>query len=171
MLRHPAYIARLSSAPPSCKAQRGASILELVITLAVASIMAAMAVPLVQNITRTLRLNAAVNAVTGTIQSTRYRAIYDGCPYAVAFSKATNTYQVSSEVTGGACAAAFANVGSAIPFADPNRISLDQDLTFQFSPGGSVTITTGTNGFNLNAIGTTNPKNIKVTKYGSITVQ
>ena len=39
------------------------------------------------------------------------------------------------------------------------------------APGGSVTVTTGANSFNLNAIGTTNPKNIKVTKYGSITVQ
>jgi prepilin-type N-terminal cleavage/methylation domain-containing protein len=161
----------LSSAPRFRKAQRGASLIELVIVLAVASVMAAIAVPMVSNLQRTLRLSAAVSAVTGTMQSTRYRAIYDGCPYAVAFTKATNTYQLSSEVTGGACANALANVGTAVPFADPKRISLDQDVTFQFSPGGGVTVTTGANSFNLTAIGTSNPKNIKVTKYGSITVQ
>jgi len=171
MLQRPITTAPLSASPGSRKFQRGASILELVIVMAVASIMAAIAVPLVSNLQRTMRLNAAVSAVAGTMQSTRYRAIYDGCPYAVAFSKATNTSQISSEVTGGACAAALTNVGTAVPFADPRRISLDQDVTFQFSPGGSVTVTNGTNSFNLNAIGTTNPKNIKVTKYGSITVQ
>ncbi len=171
MLQRPTSTAAFSSLPRYRTLQRGASVIELVIVLAVASIMAAMAVPLVQNTTRTMRLNAAVSAVTGTMQSTRYRAIYDGCPYAAAFSKATNTYQISSEVTGAACANALVNVGTAIPFADPKRVSLDQDVTLQFSPGGSVTVTTGTNSFNLTDIGTANPKNIKVTKYGSITVQ
>ena len=171
MRQRPIATARPASSQGSRRLQRGASILELVIVMAVASIMAAIAVPLVWNLQRTLRLSAAVSAVAGTMQSTRYRAIYDGCPYAVAFSKTTNTYQISSEVTGGACAAALTNVGTAVPFADPRRISLDQDLKFQFSPGGGVTVTTGTNSFNLNAIGTTNLKNIKVTKYGSITVQ
>jgi Tfp pilus assembly protein FimT len=171
MRQCPTTSAPFSFSPHFRKCQRGASILELVITMAVASIMAAISVPMIQNTTRALRLNAAVSAVTGTMQSTRYRAIYDGCPYAVSFVKATNTYQLSSEVTGGACANALTNVGSAIPFADPKRVSLDQDVTFQFSPGGSVTVTTGTNSFNLTAVGTANPKNIKVTKYGSITVQ
>src|SRR5882762_6915878 len=144
----PEHLVQRIPAPRRRKAQRGASVIELVIVLAVPPIMAAMSAPLIQNTTRTMRLNAAVSAVTGTMQSTRYRAIYDGCPYAVAFSKATNTYQISSEVTGVACANALVNVGTAGPFADPKRVALDQDVTFQFSPGGSVTVTAGTNSFN-----------------------
>ncbi len=152
-------------------AQRGFSILELVTVVAVGLILAAIALPLVQNITRTLRLNAAVSAVTGAMQSTRYHAIFDGCPYNITFNNTANTYQVATEATGGACAAAFTNVGTAVPFADPKRVTLDQNLTFQFSPGGSVTVTTGANSFNLTTVGATTTKNVKVTKYGSITVQ
>lgn len=150
---------------------RGFSVLELVTVIAVGLILAAMAVPQIWNISRTLRLNAAVSAMSGAIQSTRYRAIFDGCPYTVSFNKTTNTYQLASEATGGTCATSFSNVGTAIPFADPKRVTLDQNLTFQFSPGGSVTVTTGTSSFNLTTVGATTTKNVQVTKYGSITVQ
>lgn len=171
MFLRPAQPACAGTSPRVQRSNRGFSLVELVTVVAVGLIMAAISVPLIQNITKTMRLNAAVSAVTGTMQSTRYRAIYDGCPYAVSFFKASNTYQIASEVTGGACAVSMSNVGTAVPFANPSFISLDRDLTFQFSPGGSVTVTTGTNSFNLSYVGTTNPKTVKVTKYGSITVQ
>src|SRR6267143_1733990 len=60
----PEHLVQRIPAPRQPKAQRGASVIELVIVLAVASIMAAMSVPLIENTTRTMRLNAAVSAVT-----------------------------------------------------------------------------------------------------------
>lgn len=150
---------------------QGFSLLELVTVLAVALIMAAMALPVIQSSLRNFRLRAAVSSVTGAIQSTRYQAIFDGCPYAVSFNKANNTYQVSSAVTGGACAVTLTNVGGAIPFGNPAEVALSQDLTLQFSPGGSVQVIAGASTFNLSYLGTPNQKTIKVTKYGSVTVQ
>lgn len=116
-------------------------------------------------------LRSAVNAVTTAIQSTRYRAIYDGCPDAIAFNSATNTYQVSSEATGNGCAGAMTNVGGAIPFGSATQISLSSNISFQFSPGGSVQVTAGAQPFTMNYIGTSAVKTIQVTNYGSITVQ
>lgn len=95
---------------------RGFSILELVVVMAVGLITAAITLPLVASSLQSFRLQAAVTSVSGIIQSTRYRAIVDGCPYAVAFSKAANTYQVSSAVTGGVCAPTLTNVGPAVLF-------------------------------------------------------
>ena len=157
--------------PRARRSTGGFSLLEMVTVVAVGLIMAAISVPIIQSTVKNMRLNAATSAVTGVMQSTRYRAIYDGCPYALTFSKAADTYQIASEVTGGACAAAMTNVGTGVPFSDPKFVTLSQDLTFQFSPGGSVTVTTGAATFNLSYIGTSNTKTVKVTKYGSITVQ
>ena len=163
----------ISEQPPSHRrSNRGFSVLELVTVVAVGLILAAISAPLIQSITRNMRLNAAVNSVTGAMQSTRYRAIYDGCPYTLTVSKDTDTYQLASEVTGGACAAAFTNVGTSIPFSNKSFVALDQNLVFQFSPGGSATVTTGTSTFNFSYVGySAIKKQVQVTKYGSITVQ
>ncbi|HET9804547.1 MAG TPA: prepilin-type N-terminal cleavage/methylation domain-containing protein [Candidatus Acidoferrum sp.] len=157
--------------PRATRSNRGFSLIEMVMVVAVGLVLAAISVPVIQSVTRTMRLNAAVSAVTGAMQSTRYRAIYDGCPYTISFFKDSDTYQLASEVTGGACAAAFTNVGTAIPFSRTSYVTLDQNLTFQFSPGGSVTVTTGASTFNLSYVGySTTTKQVQVTKYGSITV-
>lgn len=150
---------------------RGFSVLELVVVMAIAFVMSAMAVPVIQSSLSAFRLRSAVASVTGAIQSTRYRAIFDGCPYQIAFSKAANTYQVSNTVTGAGCSAAFTNVGGPIPFASTSQVALSQDVTLQFSPGGSIQVIVGSLAFNLNAQGSSNYKAITVTKYGSIKVQ
>ncbi len=150
---------------------RGFSVLELVGVIAVALVMSAMAAPVIQSSLSTFRLRSAVASVTGAIQSTRYRAIFDGCPYQIAFSKAANTYQVSSTVTGAGCAAAFTNVGGPVPFACTSQVALNQDVTLQFSPGGSLQVIAGSLAFNLNSQGSSNYKAITVSKYGSIKVQ
>lgn len=165
---------RLFSAAPRMgarKAFRGFTTLEMVMVVAVGVVMTAMAVPLVQSSLRIFRLGSAVSSVTGAIQSTRYRAIFDGCPYQLSFDKANNTYQISSTVTGGACAAGFTNVGGAVPFGSTGQVALSQNFTFQFSPGGSVQTIVGAPTFTLTYVGTPNLKTVTVTKYGSITVQ
>lgn len=171
MLNSPSHRLDPAPSPAARKRSRGFTTLEMVMVVAVGVVMTAIAVPLVQSSLRTFRLGGSVSAVTGAIESTRYRAIFDGCPYRLSFNNATNTYQVSNTVTGGACAAAYANVGAPVPFGNPGQVALNQNLTFQFSPGGSVQTIAGAPTFTLSNVGTPNLKTITVTKYGSITVQ
>lgn len=154
------------------RASRGFSLIELVLVVAVGLIMAAMAVPVISQSLRTFRLRAAISGVSGAIQSTRYRAILDGCRYQIAFNNAANTYQVSSETTGAGCAAAFTNVGGPITFGSPAQVTLSAPFTLQFSPGGSVQATAGSLNFTISSVGSSpNYKSVTVTKYGSIKVQ
>ena len=82
-------------------------------TLAVGITLAALAVPAVKSSVQYFRVRSAVSSITGAIQSTRYRAIFDGCPYNLSFSSTGNTFQVASEaISGGACATTFTNVVS-----------------------------------------------------------
>lgn len=154
---------------------RGYSLLELMGVVAIAMIMAGMALPIIKSSLQMYRSQAAVNSITGAIAATRYRAITDGCPYQVAFASGTNTYQVSTMATGSACAATFSATGTAMPFGYTSQVKLNADITFQFSPGGSVTVSTGSLPIavsTLNASGSTiSTKNIQVTSYGSVTVQ
>ena len=153
------------------RGSRGFTLLELVGVLAVALVMSSMAAPVIQSSLSSFRLRSAVASVTGAIQSTRYRAIFDGCPYQITLDKSANTYQVSSTVTGAGCAAAFTAVGGPIPFGSLSQVALNQNVTLQFSPGGSIQVITGSLAFNINAMGSSNQKAITVTKYGSIKVQ
>ena len=137
-------------------------------TLAVGVILAAMAVPAVKSSVQYFRVRSAVSSVTGAIQSTRYRAIFDGCPYNIAFDKTANTFQVASETNvGNSCAASFSNVGTAVPFA-ASAVGLNQNFTLQFKPSGYVQATTGTTTFTLTYGSTT--KTVTVSTYGNINV-
>jgi Tfp pilus assembly protein FimT len=172
MFQGATQVLRDSTPPlPRRKLTRGYSTVELVFVIAVGMIVTAMALPIVKSSLQSFRVQSAVSSMSGAISSTRYHAIVDGCPYAVSFKKATNTYQVSSTVTGGACSATFTNIGSAVPFGNTSQIALSQDVAFQFSPGGSVQVTTGAATFNLSHLGTPITKTIQVSTYGSVTVQ
>src|SRR3989442_5842934 len=86
--------------PESCiRANRraGFSLIELTMTLAVGIILAALAVPAVRSAIQYFRVRSAASSIAGAIQSTRYRAIFDGCPYNITLNKTANTLQVGSE--------------------------------------------------------------------------
>jgi len=130
----------------------GMTLIELMLTISVASVLIGITVPLVKNALAAYDLSAAVSAVSGAIQSTRYQAIATGCPYAIEFHPATTTYQVSYEALSGAppvCAAGFSNLGGPIPWSDGGGISLNAATTLQFSPNGSVTATVGSMALSL----------------------
>jgi prepilin-type N-terminal cleavage/methylation domain-containing protein len=57
----------------------GFSLLELTMTMAVGVILTLVAIPVVKSSVQYFRVRSAVSSVTGAIQSTRYRAIFDGC--------------------------------------------------------------------------------------------
>jgi len=128
------------------------TLIEVVIGISVASVLVGIAVPVVKSALAAYDLSAAVAAVSGSIQSTRYQAIATGCPYAITFSPATTNYQISDEALSGTpptCAAAFSNLGNAIPWSNSGDISISAATTLQFSPNGSVTATTGSLAFSL----------------------
>jgi type IV fimbrial biogenesis protein FimU len=147
---------------------RGFTLIELVMVVAVGMILAALAVPSVRSSIQYFRVRAAVSSVTGAIQSTRYRAVFDGCSYNITLDKTANTYQIGSTTnSGNACNAAFANVGTAIPFA-PSNVVLNNQTVLQFKPSGFVQATTGATTFTLTYGSTV--KTVTVSSYGNINV-
>ena len=145
------------------RGEGGFSLIELVMVVAITMILAAAAVPSVRASVQFFRLRGAVSSVTSAIQSARYQAIFQGCPYNITLSNTANTYQVASEGSGGgACAASFTNVGSAVPFG-VSAVTLSAATTLQFKPSGYVSATTGSTTFTLTYGSTT--ETITVSPY------
>jgi prepilin-type N-terminal cleavage/methylation domain-containing protein len=148
---------------------RGFTIVELLVTMTVGIILATYAVPLLQNAMNFFKVRSAATSVSGAIQSTRFQAIFHGCPYALAFNSAAMTYQVSTQLPGGAgCAAVFTNVGPALPIANAATVTLNQNVTFQFRPGGLTQTTVGAPTLILDSHGS--KETITVSTYGNVTV-
>lgn len=152
---------------------KGFSLIELLFVLLIVMLMTAMAVPLVNNTVSYFRLRGAISTVTGAIQSTRYQAIFQGCPYQIVFTAATSNYQIQKQCPAGG---AFTNVctppvtvcpvplsGSGVP------ITLNADITMTFSPGGKVTSAAAPISMVI-TYGNKPPENITVSSYGSIHV-
>ena len=115
--------------------------IEVLIGMAVAAVLMAVSLPMVKTATRSYHLMAAVPAVTGAIQGTRYQAISSGCPFQVALNSTSTSYQVTQEVLSGtppACASSFTNVGNAVPWSSSGDVTLSASITLQFNPNGTV---------------------------------
>ena len=146
----------------------GFTLIELVMSVAVAMILTAISVPIVSTAVVNYRMTSSVNAITGVINSTRYRAIYNGYQHTIAFSKTNGTYQLASKIPP---ATTFSNVGTAIPFQSIGApsMTLNNDVTLQFNPSGIVSATTGSM-TNINLTYKGQSRTIQVSPYGSVTV-
>ena len=148
----------------------GFTLPQVVLALALIGLMAAMSIPVIKNALTAYHLKAAVAAVQGAIQTTRYQAIMAGCPYTIAFSQTTTTYQVQDEALSGsppACAASFSNVAGLVPWSTTGDVSLSPSTTLQFNPNGTVVATTGSLTFPLtNGVST---ETMTVSGVGNVT--
>lgn len=165
---------------PKRRSVRGFTLIEMLAVVSIVAIMSSIAVPVVQQSLTSYRLGAGVAAISGAIQTTRYQSISNGYPFRVAFSKANFTYQVStcgsnydpSVTTPDTCV--YSNSGSAIPIGSVSGIQLSGDMTYQFTPGGRVTVSSGTLPFTVSSVnGSTviKTKTITVSTYGNVKVQ
>ena len=143
--------------------QTGFTLFELITVMVIGLMLTLVAVPLINHVYQTFRVNSAISAVTGAIQTTRYQAISNGYPFQVVFSKANSNYQVQRDpnLTG-----TFASVGNPIPFS--TAAVLGQDTTILCHPGGLVTATVGSTTLTLTANGKT--ESIAISSYGNIKV-
>ena len=125
----------------------GTTLLELLVVVSIVGVLLAMAVPSFQNSFKSVHLSSATSAVTGAIQSARYKAVVSGCQYQIAFLQTTTTFQVTGQTLSGSppsCASTFTNVGPAISWSGTgNGITLLASTTLQFTPAGIVTLVSG----------------------------
>jgi prepilin-type N-terminal cleavage/methylation domain-containing protein len=150
------------------RATSGFSLIEILVAVAIASVLAAFAIPMTINVVKGVRLTAAVSSATGAIQSTRYLAIMHGYSYEITFTPASNSYQVLNQVPP---ATTFSNVGTVVPISGPGAVTISRTITLQFSANGTVTEipTTGNMTFSItNAIGGSNT--ITVSSVGNVSV-
>ncbi|HLJ25395.1 MAG TPA: GspH/FimT family pseudopilin [Candidatus Angelobacter sp.] len=154
--------------PPASASARGYSLLELVVTVAVILITTAIALPLVQNASRSYQMRSAVVSVTGAIQSARYQAISRGYPFRLALTAAGSTYQIWNSTCGSA-APCWAKVGGVVPLSGSGVSAvLSADTSLDFSPSGAVVASTGALNFSLTYKGAV--ESITVSNYGNVTV-
>jgi type IV fimbrial biogenesis protein FimT len=126
------------------RAATGFSILEILMVMVIAAVLAAFAIPMTINAVKSYRLTAAVSSATGAIQSTRYLAIMNGCPYQITFTPATNSYQATGWTTtsGNPATCTNAYTGAVVPISSPDADSISRVITLQFSANGTVSETT-----------------------------
>lgn len=165
-----------SSQQHRSRSDHGFSLIELVVVVAVMAIVSAIALPGIRTQLQVYSLRSAVAATTGVIQSTRYQAIYHGCQYQLAFSKATSSYTIANMNPGAGattCQAAFGAASAAVPLPGNGAVTLNADITLVFHPSGVVQPTVGPapSQFTLTYTGTAIPvETIKVSNYGNVNV-
>jgi len=140
-------------------------LIEVLVIVAIGTILTVIAIPSISSGLRNYRLEGAISSVTWAVHSTRYQALMEGYPFQVVFSSAANTYQIQSSPTG--VAGPYSNVGSATPFS-AFPVTLSADTTLNFRPNGFVQATTGTLVFNVAYQGVC--QKISVTNYGNVSI-
>lgn len=80
----------------SQRSSTGLSLVELLVVMAIGTVLSLLAVPVFNSAMTTMRLNAVASNVTAAIGKTRYRAIMNSQPYTLTLSTPANTYVVKN---------------------------------------------------------------------------
>lgn len=117
---------------PVKSASAGLSLPELVIGMAIAAILTAMSVPVVNSTMSRMRMNSAVSSISTAISKARYQAIRNSDIYTLAISIPQNTYVVTDVSTNVA--------NTAVPL--PNIVAINGGtsavITYTLCPNGTV---------------------------------
>jgi prepilin-type N-terminal cleavage/methylation domain-containing protein len=157
--------------PARASSQRGFSLIEIVVVVSIALVLAAIAIPVMTRSLQYFRFRSAVSSVTGAIQSAKYQAVFQGCPFQVAFVAGTYTYQILGEnkqpapATG--CVAGFVARTNALPLSG-SGVTLTANSTLQFSPSGKVTSPVGLMTMTLTSAPQT--ATITISNFGNVNV-
>lgn len=153
----------------------GFSMVELCVVMAVIIITTAISLPMIRGALTAYTVNSAVSSVTGAIQTTRYRALQNGYPFEITFTKSNSTYQILSDVNN---SGTFVQVGNTEPISTTKNLLGAATTTLVLHPGGSVQCPACT-GTQLDAAGdalltitysNAPTETITVSPYGRITV-
>jgi len=136
----------------------------MIVMLAIGTTLTVMAIPSINAGLRNYRIDGAISSVTWAIHSTRYQALMQGYPFQVAFSSASNNYQIQSMQPP---AVTFSPVGTAVPISSW-PVVLSADTTLNFKPNGYVTAATGALNFTMTYQGVC--QKLTVTNYGNVSV-
>jgi type II secretion system protein H len=150
---------RSGAAPLKAAGRRAAgfSIIEIMVVLAIGSLMVVVALPSIRNTMSNMHLGSAASALSAAVQSARYRAISNGCPVQLAVSAqsyqvlaqtltattpptCSTTFTAQSYVTGGSTVVPY--TASEISLSSVNGTAINSGnptATLQFNPSGTVT--------------------------------
>jgi prepilin-type N-terminal cleavage/methylation domain-containing protein len=77
------------------RALKGFTVIELLVVLAIGTVLTVMSIPVIGNALSRMRLNSAVSSVTTTISKTHYRAIRNSDIYTMTITTPQNTFLVT----------------------------------------------------------------------------
>jgi prepilin-type N-terminal cleavage/methylation domain-containing protein len=133
---------------------RGFKLVELMLVVAVAGVIMAMSLPAINRTITSMHLSSSATSIAGVIQSTRYQAIATGCPYEVAITASSGSYQISTEQVVSTstapvcsstysyvCASKISSTACPVVFANSDVI-INANQTLVLNPGGTISTTT-----------------------------
>lgn len=135
----------------SSQRERGFTLLELCMVVAVGIVISAAALPVINSTLAGAKVRTAASSISGAIQTSRYKSLSKGVPYQITLNKANGTYTVmmcsncaatiyspSSTFTYGADSS-DPLTGTAIPFSSGTKgAALDSNRVLYFMPSGAV---------------------------------
>ena len=125
--------------------QNGFTMIELLVALAIGTILTVMSIPVMRTTMSRMRMNSGVASITTVITKTKYRAIRNSDVFTLAISVPQNTYVVTDVTT---------NVADRVEPL-PNYMTLNggnaATFTYTFCPNGTVYGAGGVCVNNLNA--------------------
>lgn len=133
--------------PPVAKSRRsstgGWTMTEMLLVVAIVGLIIKISIPTIQNTILAFNLSTAGSTVAGAIQQNRYQAIMIGCPYSVAFTAGSTTYQVQPQSPSGTPLVCTNGSAKVISWTGAGGISLVTSTTFTFLANGTVSATQG----------------------------